>query len=51
MFASLTPDSANHLLTISNAIYVFGAVLTLLSAAMVLYEKRAKNSGEEIGWP
>jgi len=43
-------DSASQLLTWSNRIYVFGAILTFTSAAMVLYEKRSKNQGREVRW-
>ena len=50
MLAFLPLDSASNLLTWSNRIYVFGAILTVASAAMVLYEKRSKNQGRELKW-
>lgn len=50
MTTSLSVDSASHLLTTSNVIYVVGAVLTLSSAAMVMYEKNSKNKGIELRW-
>jgi hypothetical protein len=50
MTSSLPLDSASHSLAASNIIYVVGAVLTLASAAMVLYEKNSKNRGIELRW-
>lgn len=50
MLANLSSDSAAQLLTWSNRIYVIGAVLTLASAAMVLYEKHSKNQGRAVRW-
>jgi hypothetical protein len=47
---TLSVDSASRLLTWSNGIYVVGAVLTLSSAAMVLYEKHSKNIGRALKW-
>jgi hypothetical protein len=43
MMPSLSVDSASHLLTWSNGIYVVDAVLTLGIAAIVLYEKHSKS--------
>jgi hypothetical protein len=50
MLANLSPDSAAHLLTWSNRLYVGGAVLTFASAAMILYEKHSKNRGFPLKW-
>lgn len=50
MFSPMSIDSASKLLAWSNRIYVFGAILTFTSAAMVLYEKRSKNQGREVRW-
>ncbi len=50
MLVSLSLDSAARSLTWSNRIYIFGSLLTLASAAMVLYEKRSKKQGVELRW-
>jgi hypothetical protein len=50
MMLALPLDSASRLLDASNCLYVVGALLTLGSAAMVLYEKRSKSKGLDIRW-
>ncbi len=50
MMLVLSLDSASHLLRWSNIVYVAGAVLTLSSAALVLYEKRSKSKGVSQRW-
>lgn len=50
MLLVLSLDSASHLLRWSNIVYVAGAVLTLSSAALVLYEKRSKSQGVSLRW-
>ena len=50
MVITVPLNTASSLLLWSNRIYVTGAVLTLTSAAMVLYEKHSKNLGRSIRW-
>jgi hypothetical protein len=50
ILAVLSLDSASHSLAWSNVLYVVGALLTLGSAGMVLYEKRSRIQGLELRW-
>jgi hypothetical protein len=50
MLLTMPYETAANLLTWSNRLYVGGAVLTLASAALVLYEKHSKNQGRMLRW-
>lgn len=50
MVIAVPLNTASSLLLWSNCIYVTGAVLTLTSAAMVLYEKHSKSQGQALRW-
>ena len=50
MVVTIPLSAASSLLVWSNRLYITGSLLTLASAAMVLYEKHSKNQGRMLEW-